>query len=88
MSDAIDSKEAVSAALAVEHARTNLVICSVEVIQDSANRSPAGLPLDIVELELSPVGDLYMRFRDKLRFDCERGTADKVIAALGLKAVG
>lgn len=65
----------------------SLSVRSVNVIPDSHNRSPGGLPMDIVEIEFYPFnqgnGD-WMQWRDLSRFVCERGTADRLIRALGL----
>lgn len=65
-----------------------LSVRSIRVLPDPYNRSPGGLPMDIVEVEFFPLnegnGD-WMRWADLARFRCERGNADKVLAGLGLK---
>ena len=75
--------------IAVPVPTSGLVICSAYVIPDPLNRSPGGLPMDIVELDIAFEGfDFHARARDKFRVECERGMADKVVAALaaiGLK---
>lgn len=65
-----------------------LSVRSVNVVVDSHNKSPNGFPIDIIEVELYPLnqgnGD-WMQWSDLLRFRVERGGADKMLAALGLK---
>lgn len=67
-----------------------LSVRSVSVMQLPHTISPNGHPVDLVEVELYPHGDgnsiHWMQWSDLLRFRCERGHADALLAAMGLRA--
>jgi len=70
-----------------KQAPPSLPVRAIRIIP-TQSKSPANEFVDIVEIELALPNDGncdYMRWMDHLRFQCERGKADVLLKAMGLK---